>query len=477
MTRERKTPGNEHEQNFNKPLGEALRKVMKSRNDPLKVKVENTDVFSEFRSGTHPARRRPDILILDERLPPVVIECSYGKEDANKDAEAKLCAVTKSSRRVVQTCIAVHIPPKFRKREAMREDFLDGEKFGFAVHHMKDKDSKPRRWPEKEKGFIQGDLRDFATLISAVSLPKENVERVADKVAALVNDSARLLNALPKATKKRISTRINRGSVLTSLKTTMVLWLNALLTQQRLHKQNVQDAEGVNIPSLDISSEGLPNHVKQIKVWRKIQRLNWRAIFDPAIEVLEIAGDSDPRAVGEALKNLLEAANEIETAGLGLHINVGAELFPKLSGKNRKRTAAYYTQAPTAELLAALTIRQNDLPAEEWADSALFARRSIADLACGTGTLLRAGYRRVQALHEANSAEGGGRLEGHGDPAQERDGRRIDRHGHKPDRRASDFRIPRGHRDGRSLRQDSDRLGESRRRTDRHRLAGLLQQG
>ena len=477
MTRKRKTPGREHEQNFNKPLGEALRKVMKSRNEPLKVKIENTDVFSEFPAAKNPTSKRPDILIVDDRLPPVVIECSYDKADADKDAEAKLCAVTKAGRRVVHTCIAVHIPPKFTKKEAMREDFLGGEQFGFAVYHMKDENSEPRRLPEAEKSFITGNLRDFATLISAVSLPKENVEKVADNVAALVNDSADLLDALPDATKKRIDARINRGSVLTSLKTTMVLWLNSLLTQQRLHKQDVRDKDGrvVDIPPLDFSSKKLLDHVKQIVVWREIQSLNWRAIFDPAIEVLEIAGDSDPRAVGEALKNLVEAAHKIEKAGLGLHINVGAELFPKLSDE-RKEAAAFYTQAPTAELLAALTIRQDDLSKEEWADSALFARRSIADLACGTGTLLRAGYRRVQAVHEANSAEGGGRLERHGDPAQERYGRRADRHGRESHRRASDFRVPRGHRDGRSLRQDPDRMGKGWGTDECNRIAGIFQQ-
>ena len=385
--------GREHEQNFNKPFGEALQEVMPA----VDVQIENEGVFV----GEH-SQMRPDILITGDRLPPVVIECSYGKADANNDAIAELCAVVKSGRKMVRTCIAVHIPPKFRKKEARREHFLNGEEFGFAVHQQLDENSKPRRWPEE--GFIKGDVRDFATLISAVSLPKEDIEKVADDVATLVNDSAELLDALPKAIKEEIDERINRGSVMKSLKTTMVLWLNALLTQQRLHHQRKHN--DMDIPPLNFSGGKPLNHVKQIKVWREIQKLNWRAIFDPAIEVLEIAGDSDPRAVGEALANLVNAVNEIEMANLGLHINVGAELFPKLSD-DRKRAAAYYTQVPTAELLAALTIRQNDLSGEKWADSALFAKKCIADLACGTGTLLRAGYRRVQALHEANSAEGG----------------------------------------------------------------------
>ena len=466
----RKKHGNEHEQNFTKPLGEALRIVMRSRNEPLNVQTENTGVFV----GKH-SDMRPDMLIIDDRLPPIVVECSYEKGNADKDAKEELCAETKAGRRVVQTCIAVHVPHKFKEREAMREDFLDGADFGFAVHQRANKNSEPRRWPEG--GFVKGDVRDLATLISAVSLPKEDIEEVADEVAKLVNDSADLLDALPDATKEEIDRRINRGSVLTSLKTTMVLWLNALLTQQRLHSQDVRDKNGraVRIPSVKFSSKKTPDHVKQIKVWRKIQKLNWRAIFDPAIEVLEIAGDSDPRAVGEALARLVKAVRKIEKAGLGLHINVGAELFPKLSD-DRKPTAAFYTQAHTAELLARLTIRKGDLTKEEWADGALFARRSIADLACGTGTLLRAGYRRVQALHEANSAEGGGRLERHGDPAQERDGRWTDRHGHKPDRRASDLRVPCRHRDGRSLRQDPDRMGEGRGQDKRHRISGIFQE-
>ncbi len=107
------------------------------------------------------------------------------------------------------------------------------------------------------------------------------------------------------------------------------------------------------------------------------------------------------RATGEALANLTRAVEKIEVAGLGLHINVGAELFPKLS-EDRKQAAAFYTQAATAELLATLTIRRSDLSAEQWADRSLFAARSLADMACGTGTLLRAGYRRIQAIHESS---------------------------------------------------------------------------
>lgn len=382
------TRGNVREEVFNIALGEALQNsTAQWRETPDLVQVERTGVLS----GSGNAGKRPDILIVDPRSPPSVIECSYSATDADKDAVDRLGAVVKNGRREIKTSVSLHVPSSFQSGESTKDDLLAGADIRFAIYQKTD--DVPRRWPAS--GFVEGDVWSLATLLSAASLPKEDIERVADNVAALVDEAADVLDVLPDATKRKIDSRINRGSILKSLKTTMVLWLNALLTQQRLHGQNVPD-----IPSLDFTQETLPLHSDQVAVWRQIHERNWRAIFKPAIEILEIAGNSDPRAAGEALASLGRAVQEIEFAGLGLHINVGAELFPKLS-EDRKQAAAFYTQAATAELLAALTISQGDLEADEWADGALFSDRSMADLACGTGTLLRAGYRRVQAIHEA----------------------------------------------------------------------------
>ena len=330
-------------------------------------------------------------MIVDPRSPPLVIECSYDAADADKDAITRLGAIVRNGNREIKTAVSVHIPQPFRTNASAKDDLIAGAEIRFALYQKAN--GAARRWPSA--GFITGETRDLAALLSAASLPKEEIERVADEVATLVHEAANVLEALPETTKQEIDNRINRGAILKSLKTTMVLWLNALLTQQRLHGQGVTD-----IPPVHFARQTLPVPSEQIDVWRRILDINWRSIFLPAIEIMEIAGDSDIRATGEALANLTHAVEKIELSGLGLHINVGAELFPKLS-EDRKQAAAFYTQASTAELLAALTIRQGDLTAEQWAEPSLFANRSIADLACGTGTLLRAGYRRIQAIHEA----------------------------------------------------------------------------
>lgn len=378
--------GKPREETFNIALGEVLQNsTAQWRANPSLVWTEHTDV-SQYNK-----RKRPDILIVDPRSPPLAIECSYGAADANKDAKERL-GLPVTGHGEIKTAISLHIPESFRRLSSAsaRDALNNGTPIRYAIHQRVD--DGVRRWPEA--GFIEGSVQDLAALLATTSLPKEDIERTAREVAALIDEAAGNLGALPERAKQEISSLINRGSVLKGLKTAMVLWLDALLTQQRLQGQNVP-----GVPPLDFASEKPPRFSSQVKVWRQIKEKNWRAIFKPAIDVLEIAGKAGPRETGEALARLTDAVENIESANLGLHINVGAELFPKLS-EDRKQAAAFYTQPSTAELLAALTIRPDELSEAEWADSGLFSTRSLADLACGTGTLLRAGYRRIQTIHE-----------------------------------------------------------------------------
>ena len=60
-----------------------------------------------------------------------------------------------------------------------------------------------------------------------------------------------------------------------------------------------------------------------------------------------------------------------------------------------------FTRSPgTAEMLAALTIRKKYLDGSQWRSEDLFKKHKLADLSCGTGTLLRSGYHRMCRFHE-----------------------------------------------------------------------------
>ena len=387
------------EETFNQALGRALRKACARWSaKPECIKVEETQLLhTDKGSGL-----RPDILIDDGVFPPVVIECSFGALDADRDAVARLGLETRRHRARIGTAIALHIPQRFRKAHGFNiaDMLLEGAPLAYAVHQLLESKGQTsiagtheRRWPQD--GFITGDVYDLVTLLSAAGLPREEVRSVGDSVALLVEAAANGLEAaLPVGGQQQIAGHLHQRSPLKGLRTTVVLWLNALLTQQRLAAQGV-----VGAPFIDFTGSSAPNVLAQIEVWRTINRHNWNSVFEPAIKVFELASKFDPGGTSRMLRKLIEAVIEIETARLGLHINIGAELFPKLS-EDRKTAAAFYTQSATAELLAGLTIEPSMLTAEEWADPDLFRKRCLSDLACGTGTLLRAGYHRVATLHE-----------------------------------------------------------------------------
>lgn len=393
--------GNGHtiEETFNQALGRALRKACARWSaKPECIKVEETRLLhTDKGSGL-----RPDILIDDGIFPPVAIECSFGALDADRDAVARLGLETRMRRARIGTAIALYIPQRFRKAHGFNiaEMLLEGAPLAYAVHQLLESKGQTtitgtheRRWPQD--GFITGNVFDLATLLSAAGLPREEVRSVGDRVALLVEAAANGLEAtLPVGGQQQIAGHLHQRSPLKGLRTTVVLWLNALLTQQRLAAQGV-----VGAPFIDFTGRSAPNVLAQIEIWRTINGHNWNSVFEPAIEVFELASKFDPGGTSRMLRKLIEAVMEIETAQLGLHINIGAELFPKLS-EDRKTAAAFYTQSATAELLANLTIEPSMLTAEEWADPDLFRKRYLSDLACGTGTLLRAGYQRVATIHE-----------------------------------------------------------------------------
>ena len=385
--------GRTTEESFNVALGQALRQTRAHWSaSPESIRVEQTGLLHS------PTPVKPDLLIHDGLFPPVILECSFDARDADRDAVNRLGCETRQGRYRIHASIALHVDDCFREVQefAIAEELLGGHPIQYAVHQLLDRsgqisisDTYYRRWPHR--GFIEGTVFDLAALLPSVGLPLEQVEEIGDQVARLVEEAASGLEmTLSAKNQERIAVHLHQRSPLKGLRTMMVLWLNALLTQQRLA---ASDTAGV--PPLDFTSESYPDLQQQMKTWRGINDLNWNSVFEPAIEVLHLASQFDPGETSRMLSKLITAVLHIETAQLGLHISIGAELFPKLS-EDRKQAAAFYTQPATAELLAGLTLR----PEPDWEDATLFKRRHLSDLACGTGTLLRAGYRRIAMFHE-----------------------------------------------------------------------------
>ncbi len=384
--------GRTTEHTFNEGLGEALRgTTVRWGMAPERVMVERMDLVPK-------SAQRPDILVADSFVPPVVIESSFDARDARTDAVSRLGMQLAEGWGTVRTAISLHIPTRFRRLSLSQiaRSLRDGDPFQYALHQRPQRfvaGSAPLLFEWPEAGFLPGTVYDLSAFVSGSAVPQEDIEIVADEVAEFVKGGAAILErSLTCSHRDRIKTIVRQGTVLAGLQTSMVVWLNALLTQNHLANR-----DGATFPALMLGRA--PSAVQQLKHWRSLTTTNWHSIFQPAITTLQICAEGSLTATTDALRKLLYAVSKIEGARLGRHINVGAELFPKLSA-DRKQAAAFYTQAATAELLATLTILRDGIDQQDWANGQLLRNRRLVDLACGTGTLLRTGYRRIAAFHE-----------------------------------------------------------------------------
>lgn len=361
-----------HEQGFNYALAAALRKCNPAWRDERVIKAERTG-----------QSKRPDIVIEHFAMPSVVIEAAYGG-DRGKDAGNRIA----DKKMDFETGIEVNIPFEFQdlSEKAAERKLEGGASIGYAVMQR-----GGYRFPGRQD-YLIGSVHDLAAFIRVASVPKDHVEKVAEEVVELIRGAGGALSAtLPETALNKISGLMAQRTILSSVHTTAVLWLDALLVHRLIAHSN---------PKI----KPLPRYTKPVKAlpladeWRKILETNWNSIFEPAVQALETAGGEYQAATSHALTNLLKAVEILNTARLGAQINVGAELFPKIS-EDRKEAAAFYTLPATAELLASMTIRSEDR--DDWHDSGLFNRIRVADFACGTGTLLRAAVHRVAQFHAA----------------------------------------------------------------------------
>ena len=337
----------------------------------MSLKVEESRTLKEATAD------RVDILIAGNDSPPIAIETSYQRGDADADAVARLGFHYKKTMREIRTAIAVELDESCRRLIRIDKKRV----FNYAIHQKIP--SGTRRFPAT--GFLHGTYLDLARIAASTPIPKEDMEKVAVDVADLVKAAADLLKyAIPSTRLENISQTMYQRSALSGLRTTTLLWLNAMLVQRML-------IGGVhNIPPLTTNPSDCVN------AWEKIRRINWRAIFEPAIHILDDVRNICPGPATGALEHIKKAVEIIEGANMGSGMSVGAELFPLLA-EDRKESAAFYTQASTAEFLVTLTIRED---MTEWSDPYIFNRFKIVDLSCGTGTLLRYAYQQVRMYHE-----------------------------------------------------------------------------
>lgn len=363
------------EDSFNRVLADLLRTTRPEWSEDGIVLAETWRTF-----GTR--RTKPDIYIDDRLSPPLILECAYG---GDRDVDA----IDRLTKTPIETVIAVEIPLQFQSltENEARSALEAGECIKYALlqqEHI----SKPVMYRFPHRGYISGSFHDLATLMHLAALPKSRVETIAKQVAELVDECGTILGeGLNQRDWMHVAEHVYQYSALTAQRTVAVMWLDAMLVHSYLRRK------GTEIPPLPLRQTLSISSL--LNSWRSALTLNWRSIFAPASEILELSMMYARGCTFDALCQLLDAVEIIETARLGRHINIGADLFPKIS-EDREVAAAFYTTPATAELLASLLVRAYDR--DDWCHEELPSRIKFADFACGTGSLVRAVYRRIYEI-------------------------------------------------------------------------------
>ena len=230
------------------------------------------------------------------------------------------------------------------------------------------------------------------------SAPPLLVAATADDVAARIHNLADYLyRSMPPGVAGAIAATLGQRDDVQGLRMACCIWLTSLRLHNLLaaNSPSLQAAGLQTIARIRAANLGILSLTALRQEWDKILAVNYGSIFNTARTALD---DRMPIEQGvRVMEQLAEMADNITALRLGSHVDFAGELFPKLLD-DREETAAHYTLPETAELLARLAVARLHRP--DWSDAAAVANLRLADLACGTGTLLRAAYRQIRQRHE-----------------------------------------------------------------------------
>lgn len=400
--------GRLHETNFNVLLADALRRKRKAwREDPQTIIAERTGIV-EGGEG-----QKPDILLFAPDSYPISIETEWGNP-AVADAKKRLGKRMVGSALPVRSAVAVGALSGSRtwpdaelisKMDALSLRFvvLTASVTGESDVVLREEDITA--WPAQ--GYVTGTVDDLACLCEYATAPPELVSQFAEHVAERVDHAGGALHQqLSPSVARAIADGLGQHDTGQGVRLACCIWITSLRLQTLLAERSPSLREqGLrSVGQLRASAMGDTLTLSGLRrEWGRILEVNYGAIFKTARDALHI--ELPEAAAALALNDLADLAGQVAALRLGNRVEFAGELFPKLL-TDRKETAANYTLPETAELLAALAVERIRL--DDWADAAAVAGLRVADMACGTGTLLRAACQNIRRRHEAagGSADG-----------------------------------------------------------------------
>ncbi|MGI9297278.1 MAG: N-6 DNA methylase [Gammaproteobacteria bacterium] len=377
-----------HEHNFNYALGA----VLQTRRRGWKNRIA-TEMNGGIVGGG-----RADNLIYPDAMQPVAVEAAFAgtPPDIDRDAVSRLGRTESKTKREIMTAVALAIPDSARRIKGgvagMQKWLREGGELQYAVYSLVRGETGEIpgkgydvRYPDGEPngGYIRGTAADLADLIELAATPDKKIKQIARQAGGVVRGRAVLMyDGLPDELRRRVARKVGQPPDIHAMRVAACIWLNALVLHEKL---------AAVLPEKIAAPYSCKNWRQTARAWEKILDIDYKSVFRPALESLEILSAHGALA-DEVLSALREQAHDINALRLGYAADVSSDMFPELvDEKERKTTAAFYTRMEVAELLAGLAF--NLIP-DDGRDL------KIADFACGTGALLKAAYRQVRRRAE-----------------------------------------------------------------------------
>ena len=226
------------------------------------------------------------------------------------------------------------------------------------------------------------------SIAASVARIKEALKNFCDRLAAepaAREDIPKLLQAsLPVAGDEK------EVAIEQSIRLAGLILVGAFLFQFALAAKKVKaNGRQVKSPKAFESPSMFVSHIE--KEWRFIlEKINYAAIFRVAVAVMQKGNVSK-----SGMMELARAAKDVEHVardGVDLMGVVYHELLAELA----KPLGAYYTTIPAATMLSALALAPRKWDSIKWQNCEDVAAFRVADLACGSGTLLAAACGQIR---------------------------------------------------------------------------------
>ena len=247
---------------------------------------------------------------------------------------------------------------------------------------------------EPEIEVLSGSVDELADHIRTLPLELEGVDRVAAAagvVAYALEQAANRLNRharISRLVSEVIARSDQEKDRAAALRIGCLVLFNALAFHDRLatatgEAPTVQEAFKDGVAGL----RGVWTHV--------CDNIDYVPVFELAIDILDVLELGPPEIREPVIVPLVKAVDD--TRLLEGH-DLSGRLFHTLL-TDAKFSGAYYTSVPAATLLSRLVFHEWP-PRVDWSDHEFPASLNVADLACGTGTLLMAVAAEVERLHK-----------------------------------------------------------------------------